>query len=87
MRRAVLELTSAVHNWRLDPNPQHVEALTVAAWSVSGHALELESKVQALATDSEPLALCVCRHTQTDHVNDSCTYPECPCSTFREYHG
>ncbi|HEY2406343.1 MAG TPA: hypothetical protein VGI10_10080 [Polyangiaceae bacterium] len=53
VRVAVLELTSALHNWRTDPNPRNVEALAVAAWDVSGHALELERQLQALAAGEE----------------------------------
>ncbi len=56
VRSAVLELTSALHNWRHDPNPENVEALTVAAWSVSGHALELERRVQVLVAGTEEAA-------------------------------
>lgn len=48
--RAVLELTSVLHNWRQDPSPENFAEVAIAAWHVSGYALELEAKVQALVT-------------------------------------
>lgn len=71
VREAVLELTSALHNWRRDPSPENMRAVIVAGDVVSGFALDLEHTLtKRIEIDSQSLAfgvVCRCGHTLYMH--------------------
>lgn len=43
VRVAVLELTSAIHNWRRDPSPENLRRVVECCSVVSGYALDFEA--------------------------------------------
>ncbi len=58
VKQAVLELTSAIHNWRHNPSTERLQGVVIAADALGGFALHLEQSLeQAVTTDPER---CVC---------------------------
>lgn len=67
VREAVLELTSALHNWRRDPSPANMRAVIVAGDVVSGFALELERRSELTSGALPTHTICVCGHIRVAH--------------------
>lgn len=59
VKTAVLELTSAVHNWREKQGPQQLDRVILAADALAGYALQLEKGLE-LITDTSPMDRCKC---------------------------
>ncbi|HXJ69854.1 MAG TPA: hypothetical protein VNM39_13170 [Verrucomicrobiae bacterium] len=53
VRVAVLELTSALHNWRTDPSPANAERVVSLASVVSGFALEFERILETYGDETK----------------------------------
>jgi len=63
-RTAVLELHTALHNWRREPSPDNARALVVASETLCGHTLDLCASLERIADTPvvglEPLQRCAC---------------------------
>ena len=46
VRVAVLELTSAIHNWRRDPSPENMRRVVECSSVVSGYALDFDRIIE-----------------------------------------
>ncbi len=59
VREAVLELSSAVHDWRDKQGPKQLERVILAASALGGFALDLETSLARVA-ETTPAERCSC---------------------------